>query len=528
MKGFLTSTERNLSPGRVKRRILTLLLILISCLFVNPSFLRAESRFDGKIIQKVELQSDGPLSRISTRDVLKLVVLREGAPYSASAAQRSIRRLYSTEIFHDVQIDVEPIGADQVGVKIFLIRKFSIQEFKFEGHLRLGRKQLRRELAFRSGEAYSEILMEEILSRLREIYERNGYYRPRIQPEFELDHRAARLTLRFRIDAGEQSRVDQLDFDVEGDLDLVKIRSLMKTREQAPFSRNQLEEDIRGLERYLAFQGYLRSYVAETVRYHDTKNSVSLTLRVVLRKKTKIEFQGIDANWEELADLPVFSRRGTTPIFLEATGKELRERYQKQGHFQARVEYETLGTERDFSAIVIKVSKGQKYDLKKVLFEGNEFAEDKTLLQIIRVETSGVFSRGRFSTEMAEGDVNRIRSYYQQRGFRDVDVSYGLLVENPHADDLSLVYKIEEGPRYFIEAVEFIGNEQLSTESLLKEIQGRPATPFSPSVVAQDRANVIAAYETRGYRQVDFRSEILYPEPGRARLTYFIQEGPQF
>ncbi|MDA2938947.1 outer membrane protein assembly factor BamA, partial [Acidobacteria bacterium AH-259-A15] len=208
--------------------------------------------------------------------------------------------------------------------------------------------------------------------------------------------------------------------------------------------------------------------------------------------------------------------------------KELRERYQKEGHFLAQVEYETPGAERDFSAIVIKVSKGQKYDLKEVLFEGNEFAEDKTLLQIISVETSGLFSRGKFSTEMAEEDVNRMRSYYQQRGFRDVDVSYGLFVENPHADDLTLVYKIEEGLRYFIEAVEFIGNEQLSTETLLKEIQGRPAAPFSPSVVTQDRANVIAAYETRGYRQVDFRSEILYPEPGRARLTYFIQEGPQF
>ena len=34
----------------------------------------------------------------------------------------------------------------------------------------------------------------------------------------------------------------------------------------------------------------------------------------------------------------------------------------------------------------------------------------------------------------------------------------------------------------------------------------------------------MAAYANRGYRQTGFRSEIIYPEPGRVNITYFLRE----
>ena len=171
MHKFSTAATKS-SAGPVDKAILTLFLSLIFCSSV-PIFLRANSPFDGKIIQKIELQSDGPLDHISTNDLLNLIELREGEPYSASRTESSLKRLFSTEIFHDVQVDLEPAG-DQVQVRILLIRKYLIQEINFEGDLELDRRQLRRELAFRAGEAYSAVSMEETLARLSELYQRHG------------------------------------------------------------------------------------------------------------------------------------------------------------------------------------------------------------------------------------------------------------------------------------------------------------------------------------------------------------------
>ena len=299
-----------------------------------------------------------------------MIELREGEFYSASQAERSIQCFFSTEMFHDVQVSVEAAG-DRVGVKILLIRRYLIRDIKLEGDVKLDRRRLRRELAIRSGEAYSAKAVTETLARLGELYRRHGYYRTQIQPRFELHHPTARLSLTFQIEAGDQALVNQLDLRVEGDLDEEQILSLAKTREGKPFSRVQLEEDLKAIEEHLILQGYLLCNVSETVRYPDDENGVSLAVFIATREHTQIEFQGIEVEREELAFLPIFSQRGTAPFFLEATRKELRQKYQEEGYFLAQVEYETSGPSREPTQVVITVDRGQRFNLKKIQFEGN-------------------------------------------------------------------------------------------------------------------------------------------------------------
>ena len=465
--------------SRVHITIPALILSLIFCSILS-GFLRADSPVEGKIIQSIELRSDGPLNDISYTDLFNLMELREGEFYSASQAKRSIQRLFSTEMFHDVQVSVELAG-DRVGVKILLIRRFLIREIKLEGEVKLDRRRLRRELAIRSGEAYSAEAVEETLARLGEFYQRHGYYHTQIQPRFELHHPTARLSLTFQIEAGDQELVNQLDLRVEGDLDEEQILSLAKTREGKPFSRVQLEEDLKAIEDYLILQGYLRCNVSETVRYPDDENGVSLAVFIATREHTQIEFEGIEVEREELAFLPIFSQRGTAPFFLEATRKELRQKYQEEGYFLAQVEYETSGPSREPTQVVITVVRGQSFNLKKIRFEGNHFAAAGSLKKLLTVEEEGVFSRGKFSTKMAEEDANSIRRYHQGRGYKDVQVAHALVLEGSDSRDLTLVYKIEEGLLYLIDTVHFIGNEYLSTKTLFEEIQGHPGHPSPPS-----------------------------------------------
>ena len=146
--------------------------------------------------------------------------------------------------------------------------------------------------------------VEETLARLGELYRRHGYYRTLIQPRFELHHQTARLSLTFQIEAGDQELVNQLDLRVEGDLNEEQILSLAKTREGKPFSRVQLEEDLKAIEDHLIWQGYLRCSVKETIRYSDDEHGVSVAVFIATREHTQIEFQGIEVKREELALLP--------------------------------------------------------------------------------------------------------------------------------------------------------------------------------------------------------------------------------
>ncbi len=486
----------------------------------------ADSRFEGKIVRRVEIRADGRLTRISRADLFKLVTIREEEPYTSSRAHATLRRLYSTGIFHDVQIDVRESANDEVSVEVFLVRRFLMDQIRFAGQVEIDRRQLRRQLVLTPGAPYSDASLEETLVRLRKFYRKSGYHQAEVEPRFEIDHDGASVTLTFRITAGQPARTKQIEIEAPEDVDLARAQSWFESARGSVFSRSRLDEDLRRVKGDLARQGFAAASIREDLRYDRTDNTVSLRLQIQPGNRNVIEFEGMDLDQETLADLPIFSRKGLLENLLEATAAELRQIYQSRGYFLARVALERRDGV-DAKAIVFRVTKGARCRIGSVLFEGNEFAEDGSLLRIVRVRKSGMFRRGRFTERMAQDDVRVIEAYYRRIGFRDVEVSYKLVAANPPGNDLTLIYEIQEGQRHFIRDVQFVGNEELSRTVLENQLQGRPGTPFGLAILTQDRANLLAAYEDLGYRQVECRFRISFPEVAAAHIVYFIDEGPR-
>lgn len=483
--------------------------------------------FDGKIIEKIDFLADGPLDLVSQEDMTRLILLQEGDRYTASAAKISLQRLYSSQIFHDVQVAVSPGESPQaVVVTFYLLRRYTIEDVQFQGDRKIDRQILQRQLALSPGQAYSDLLVEGAVSRLQETYQRHGFYQARIRPQFEVKRESARLQLIFHIEPGAQARLGQLQIEAE-EPGRESIQNLIRVRKRQPFSEVELETDIEIVERNLAVQGYLRATVSRDIRYDPSDNTVAVTLKIVPGEKTTIEFENLDIKREELLALPIFERGGAAPIFLDDTQKHLTKLYQEDGYFLAEVEYEISGPEYEPTAILFKIHKGRRHRLRAIRFQGNVFAQNASLQRILSLEEAGVFSRGEFTSDRLRVDFERIRRYYDVRGFRDVEVEYEVTTHNPHSEDLVVIFHIREGPRYFIEGVSLLGNEKLATDAILSEIQGQAGTPFSTSLVAEDRSNIIAAYENEGYRQVTVQSQVAFPEPGKASVTYSISEGEQ-
>ncbi|MBI4445464.1 MAG: outer membrane protein assembly factor BamA [Acidobacteria bacterium] len=510
------------------------LLLMFCCIFLQR--LAAESRapsLEGKTVTSVRIQPDGPLGQISEEDLRKLITVQQGQPYRSSQVRDSILRLYSTRIFFDVQVETNESGPGEVEVIFHLIRVHLIKRVRFSGDPEVSPEEIRRNLSLREGEPYSEVRMEESMAQLQELYQNHGYYRARILPEFEVDRETADLTPQFEIEAGPQAMVADLLLDVEGDLNTVSVDSMMKTRPQGPYSRVQLDDDIVRIRRELILQGYWRPeiYIKDAERYDPATNLVYLTLRIVPHERTDLQLKGVADQRRMLEKILPEEDEIINPLLMEETAagmaESVRQELQEQGYFMAQVRPEVARDADGQSRVFLNAEAGSRYRLKQVVFEGNRSIDETVLASMPSVEESGFFSRGKFTTERAEADRDRLRSFYQQRGFMDVKVDYELRPQE-NAGGLVVAYKIDEGPQYKVENLEIRGNENLDTEILQKEIQSRPGALFSPLLVAQDRANIIAAYENRGYREVSFDSEVRYPRPGRTDLLYTVQEGEQF
>ena len=499
------------------------LLLAWSSLLV---LLGSTSSYEGKLVRRIDLKSDGPLTLVTPRDVLKLAELQVGQQYNSSRAKRTIRSLYSTQVFHDVQIDVVPVDPDQVDVTLVLIRRFLMRKVRFTGSLSVEKLQLRRELVLRKGEPYSETLLEETVSRLLDLYRQHGFYQAQIQPSFEADRELAQLDLSIAIEPGRQATIAQLEIEVDEPWDLDNVRRSIEMTEGGSYSLIKQQKDLDRLRRKLSLEDFLQPeiYLRGGARHDPPTNSVSLTLRVLPREKTLVHFEGIDLDQGSLGDLPLFSDRGPPVVRSEKTGQELRRRLEEDGFFPVEVE-SSLKSDQKPESLLIKVEKGRKRSLAGIGFEGNLSIGRESLLPLLTLEEGGIFRSSRFSTEILRRDEDRLRTHYQQQGFGDASVEARVDLEDDQAEEIEVVFHIDEGLRHELQQVRIFGNQQLDSELLVREITSEPGSPFSPLVLAQDRSNLIATYENHGFRQVEVRSEVVYAEPGKVGLTYFVQEG---
>jgi len=515
--------QKSVAPAGVKPWLAHFLLLP----FLFCSAAAAPPEYSGRRIAEITYIADGPVLQISRDDIEKLVALHPGEPFREDDAHRTVTGLLATDLFWDAQVEVEPAAGESVNVVIRLIRQYTIGRIDFDGETRLSTSRLRRDLAFREGEPYSDSALEETVTRLKARYQNEGYYQPKIEAQFERDVETARVFVTFQIQAGKQAVLRTLQIDTEDGLDHDSVLNLLSLSEGEDFSQDQLDSDIEEIRRWLALKGYFHPeiYAVDGLRYDDSSNSVDLQLRVIPRQKTAVEFQGMTFTEDQLAKLPLYSQSVSQRIPVEETVSQIREGFQKDGYFRAQVEAEEQGDEFPPQRIVFTINRGRKYDLSRITFSGNQAIDSDRLRQVLATEGAGLIERGHFSDKTMSTDIDNIQFLYSQNGFLDASVKASFSEKD---ENLTLNYQISEGAQRTVGKIELDGNQKLDSETLLRDTELRKGKPFSPYALAGDRSVILSAYENRGYRNATLDSTAVENPDSTVDIKYQISEGQQY
>src|SRR6267142_879768 len=93
----------------------------------------------------------------------------------------------------------------------------------------------------------------------------------------------------------------------------------------------------------------------------------------------------------------------------------------------------------------------------------------------------------RFKDDQFEDDLDKLRDFYREQGFLDVEIPQDKVTFNyPRPDRLNLVVTIEEGRRYYIGDVSFEGNKVFDSKLLGRVVRMRKGYPFIPSRIDKD------------------------------------------
>ncbi len=210
----------------------------------------------------------------------------------------------------------------------------------------------------------------------------------------------------------------------------------------------------------------------------------------------------------------------------------IEELYKSKGFPRTQVEI-MEGDRINDGQIIFLIHEDQKQRIWKAEFEGNQIASDARLRTFVESKP-GVLKLfgGLVNRDAIEQDLVRLTNYYRSLGYFNARIGREIQESND-GRWMTVRFIINEGPRYKIRNVAFIGNNVYSSDELDQLVKLKPNEATIPSFnSAKMNADVVALrdlYGSQGYVFANVEAEPRFlEEPGMLDIVYKITEGKQY
>ncbi|GIX31184.1 MAG: outer membrane protein assembly factor BamA [Porticoccaceae bacterium] len=298
-----------------------------------------------------------------------------------------------------------------------------------------------------------------------------------------------------------------------------------------PFQAGDLidEQGVKDLTRALFRTGYF-----EDIRVG--REGGVLVIQVVERPAVaEITFEGNKAIKTEdllkalrengLAEGQIFRK-----TILEQMVQELSRQYVAQGRYGARVEPKVEELPNNRVKIHVTVDEGEVARIRLINIVGNRAFDEEELLEQFELRTGGWLARllgkNKYSREKLSGDLERLTSFYLDRGFLEFAIESAQVSVSPDRKSLAVTVTLHEGERYRVGEIAFAGQLILPEEELRKLVALKEGKVFSQARLTRTTERITERLGAEGYL---FAKVEGIPDLDRdehvARITLFVDPG---
>jgi len=277
------------------------------------------------------------------------------------------------------------------------------------------------------------------------------------------------------------------------------VLSKIKSKQGDRFSQDILNDDLKRL--------YALGYFTDvSMDVEDYKEGVMVTIiveekplveEVVFEGNSKISAKRLKKSMQtKVGEMLDYSKLSQDVSELEAL-------YSQHGFQETKMRYEIQKDEETNTASVkIIVEEHERSRIKKVYIKGNDSVPTKTILGMMKTRPAWLLSRGYFSEEAFESDIEKLKAHYQSLGFLDVAITSDF--DYDEAKKLMFItLNVAEGKRYVIGRITVDGNLVFPKENIEKKITMKEGKPFSYSQLRSDMDSIKEFYFSKGYMNVE-------------------------
>ncbi len=183
----------------------------------------------------------------------------------------------------------------------------------------------------------------------------------------------------------------------------------------------------------------------------------------------------------------------------------------------------------------ININKNDKVKVHKIYIDGNNVLSDRQLQRVMKKTNEkgkliNLFRQKKFVETDYEDDLNRIIQKYNEKGYRDAVILSDSVV--PYDEKTVDVYiNLDEGKRYFVNDVTWVGNTVYPTENLAALLGIEKGDVYNQTLLKKrttdDDDAIASAYMDNGYLFFDIVPVEKNVRGDSIDLEMRIVEGPQ-
>ena len=259
------------------------------------------------------------------------------------------------------------------------------------------------------------------------------------------------------------------------------------------------------------------------------------TLVIVVKERPSIESFEIEGNkdikTEDLMDSlrSVGLARGRTfdSSVLDNVQMFLREQYYDRGKYGVKIDPQVQERPNNTVQIRIDIEEGDRARIRQVNIVGNNSFSDEEIREQFELDTANWLSwfrqDDRYSKEALEGDLEKLRSFYMDRGYADFKIESTQVAISPNKKDMFVTIGIEEGDVYTISDVRIVG-EMVIPEVFLKAlILAKPGSVFNQQLLTQSSELMSFRLGEEGYSNAEIEPvPELDREKKEASVTFYV------
>jgi len=215
---------------------------------------------------------------------------------------------------------------------------------------------------------------------------------------------------------------------------------------------------------------------------------------------------------------------------LEGLRNELQRQYVAQGRYSAEVQTEVVSQPRNRVSLKVNIKEGSVANIVHINVVGNNAFPTDDLVDLFELKTTNWLSFFRnddkYSREKLSGDLERLRSYYLDRGYIHMDIRSTQVSISPDKKNVYITVNIDEGEQFHVSEVKLAGDLKLPEEELRKLLLVQPGQIFSRQVMTLSSDLITRRLGNEGYTFANVSGMPLTDDNAKTvALTFYVEPG---